>query len=78
MILLFQERGGDASLDILKILATFRRDSAIVNSPVGIRKHYHSNIAASIKAIAKNVNLLDAWDYEEKNWQVNSCFAASI
>ena len=29
MILLFQERGGDASLDILKILATFRRDSAI-------------------------------------------------
>ena len=29
MILLFQERGGDASLDFLKILATFRRDSAI-------------------------------------------------
>ena len=51
---------------------------AIVNSPVGIRKHYHSNIAASIKAIAKNVNLLDAWDYEEKNWQVNSCFLPQI
>ena len=29
MILLFQERGGDASLDFLKNLATFRRDSAI-------------------------------------------------
>ena len=41
VILLFQERGGDASLDILKILATFRRDSAITRRGFLARRPTH-------------------------------------
>ena len=54
MILLFQERGGDASLDFLKNLATFRRDSAISPGPLG--RNYR--LCLSIRAMDNSSNLL--------------------
>ena len=44
----------------------------------GNKQKFSVTYAASMKVIAKYLYLLDAWDYEAKNWQVNSCFAASI